>query len=144
MRQKQSLFDDVRDFNFKFGLPHDRDGREPQMLEPSVEDFRVKFMQEELDEFVLACERHLLGHSGALAEAADALVDLVYVALGTAHMMAVPFDECWAEVQRANMQKVRASGADDPRTKRSHSLDIVKPDGWRPPDIEGVLRRTEG
>jgi predicted HAD superfamily Cof-like phosphohydrolase len=132
---KQSLFEDVGDFHEKFGLPCYRQGTMPHFPPVDVIQFRFRFMEEELTEFAEACTED------NLAKAADALVDLVYVALGTAHLMGVPFDQCWAEVQRANMTKVRASGADDPLSKRKHSLDVVKPQGWTPPDIEGVLRQ---
>ena len=38
----------------------------------------------------------------------DALIDLTYVAMGTAYMMGLPWQDLWDEVQRANMSKVRA------------------------------------
>ena len=128
-----SHFDDVGKFNRKFGLPLATDGP-PHLLDEDLLSFRLKFMAEELLEYEQACA------AGNIAEAADALVDLVYVALGTAHMMHVPFDECWSEVQRANMQKVRANGSDDPLSKRKHQLDVVKPDGWKPPDLHSIIR----
>jgi len=43
----------------------------------------------------------------------------------------------WNEVQRANMSKVRASS--ESQSKRGSSLDVIKPEGWRGPDIQGVL-----
>jgi predicted HAD superfamily Cof-like phosphohydrolase len=134
------MYGDVGDFHRKFGLTNFGDsGGPPALLDQSktdgvsVLDFRVNFMQEEIDEFVMA---HL---EGDLAKAADALVDLVYVALGTAHMMRVPFDECWDAVQEANMKKVRASGHDDPLSVRKHKLDVVKPPGWTPPNIGEII-----
>lgn len=134
----RTFFQDVGDFNKKFALPRFGDVVEPHLLDEDLLTYRTKFMVEELQEFRDACAE------GNLAKAADALVDLCYVAMGTAHMMHVPFDECWAEVQRANMSKVRGDGADDPRSTRKHRLDVVKPDGWRPPDIEGALSGARG
>jgi hypothetical protein len=32
------------------------------------------------------------------------------------------------------MTKVRADGADDPRSKRHHTMDVVKPEGFEPPE----------
>ena len=130
----RTFFQDVGDFHKKFNLPRHDGIVPPAMLEDDVLTFRTKFMVEELQEFRDACQ------GGDLAKAADALVDLCYVALGTAQMMHVPFDECWAEVQRANMAKVRANGADDPRSKRSHKFDVVKPEGWTPPDLDRILK----
>lgn len=129
-------FADVGDFHQKFGLPYYGDGDPPGMLEDDVLGFRNDFMHEELTEFIDACT------VGDLAKAADALCDLVYVALGTAHMMHLPFDRCWAEVQRANMTKVRASGADDPASTRKHRMDVVKPPGFVAPNHEPVLEEA--
>lgn len=126
------LFADVGAFHAKFAL-----GRYPleplNILSGSTLEFRIKFMQEELNEFSEACA------DADICSAADALADLVYVALGTAHLMGIPFNEVWAEVQRANMKKERASGADDSRSKRAHALDVVKPEGWQPPDHRKAL-----
>lgn len=128
-------FDDVGAFHKKFELPYYGDGVKPSLLEYDVHQFRLRFMHEELLEY---CQAYA---AGDLAKTADALCDLVYVALGTAHLMRLPLDECWAEVQKANMTKVRAVSADDPLSKRNHRLDVVKPNGWKPPDIEGILEK---
>ena len=126
-----SNYDDVKVFHFAMGLPLPGS---PQLLDRETRKFREKFMHEELDEFHGACANY------DLAGAADALVDLVYVAMGTAAMMGLPWQELWDEVQRANMAKQRAlpDGSD---SKRGSSLDVVKPMGWQPPDIKGVLRK---
>jgi predicted HAD superfamily Cof-like phosphohydrolase len=129
------LFKDVGQFHEKFGLDNIKNKIVPHSLDHSVWQFRVNFMQEELDEFTDAWA------DGDLPKMADALVDLVYVALGTAHLMHIPFNDVWAEVQRANMAKVRANSADDPRSSRKHTLDVVKPAGWQPPDVKAVLER---
>jgi dCMP deaminase len=128
-----SYYSDVLDFHKRFNLPH---GDLPRNLHPDIFNFRRNFLREELDEFSKAVTED------DLPGAADALVDLVYVALGTAAMMGIPFDECWREVQAANMRKVRANGAEDERSKRKHLLDVVKPEGWKPPDVAGVLLRA--
>jgi len=125
-------FDMVGEFHVKFGLPTVADGP-PRPLTDHEFEFRSRFMREELDEYEDAVAE------GDLAKAADALVDLVYVVLGTAHLHRFPFDEVFAEVQAANMRKVRASSAEESR--RGSALDVVKPEGWTSPDVEGVLRR---
>jgi predicted HAD superfamily Cof-like phosphohydrolase len=126
-------FTDVGHFHEKFGLNSANLKVGPQDVPEDWLLMRQKFMQEELDEFVEA----LSGDD--IAGMADALVDLVYVAMGTAHLLGLPWDELWAEVQRCNMAKERATGADDPRSKRAHVIDIVKPAGWTPPDIAMIL-----
>lgn len=146
-----TYFEDVGAFHQKFGLPINGD-TQPQQLSSDLLAFRGKFMLEELAEFFVACGRPEVGRTlktvgmaltdlvhepqfnHSLEDAADALADLVYVALGTAHFMGLPFDAVWAEVQRANMAKERAKGGDDPRSKRRHASDVVKPEGWTPPN----------
>ena len=126
----QSNFADVLAFHRKFGLPHPDI---PQLLEPGVHDFRLKFMEEELVEYADAVQE------GDLPKAADSLIDLVYVAMGTAVMMGIPWQLLWEAVQNANMQKVRCESKDDSRSTRGHAFDVVKPEGWEPPKIEYLL-----
>jgi len=122
-----SNFDDVRAMHAKFGMPI---GDEPKALDDSRYKFRRDFMWEELDEFD---EAQL---NWNLAGMADALVDLVWVAMGAAVEMGLPWQALWDEVGRANMRKELGHNG------RGTAVDLRKPDGWRPPDIEGVLRRA--
>lgn len=132
----RSNFDDVGDFHRKFGLhntTHSGDGvvwpADAQLME-----FRLKFLHEELVELEEAWMRD------DLPQMFDALIDLVYVAMGTAHLLGLPWAAGWNEVQRANMMKVRAE-ADGSNSKRGSGFDVVKPPGWTPPDLEPLLRR---
>ncbi len=129
---RQSDFDSVGDFHRKFNLATS-DTIELHLMDPDTFLYRYDFLLEELHELLKAYRAR------DIAGVADALADLVYVALGTAHLSGIPFDEVFAEVQRANMTKERAKGAGDGRSKRGHSLDVVKPEGWKAPDIAGVL-----
>lgn len=147
------VFRDVAMFHRKFGLPNDEDlTTEPQLLDRDLFVFRMGFLIEELSEFAeahgypsLACRLEELkkgladeldaGPLGSdLAAAGDALIDLIYVAIGTMHFMGLPGRIMWGNVQIANIAKERATGVDDPRSKRQHRFDVVKPPGWRPPD----------
>lgn len=136
-------FKDVRDFQEKFGhLSHYK----PTKLTKRKLLERIKFMQEELDEFTRGCG--ITRMHGALtpedvyyddggvqdfAEQADALVDLVYVALGSAVMLGLPWQELWDDVQRANMAKERGI------SHRGNLVDCIKPPGWVPPKTEEIL-----
>lgn len=146
MSNYDNFFKQVGDFHAKFELPTaysyygeiNQDfklKRDPQFLTIDNHLFRRKFMQEELEEFDAACA------VGDLPKAADALVDLVYVVLGTAHLMGLPFNELWEAVQAANMAKERAV-ANDARSKRGHRLDVVKPEGWVAPPIAEILEKA--
>ena len=143
-----SNFSDVGNFHRKFGLEHVSRVDEPAPREVTDEcrHFRRGFLIEELTEFF---EAHGLildtmvfddpEYSGQVdhAKAFDSLLDLVYVAMGTAHVEGYPWEQGWDEVQRANMSKIRAERED--QSKRGSTFDVVKPQGWRAPDIEGLL-----
>lgn len=131
----RDLFRDVGDFHTKFDLPRWRGWGDPKphLMSQAEADFRTGFLDEELTEFKEALAAQ------DLEKAADALVDLVWVALGTAHVMHIPFERVWAEVYRANMAKVRSTGSDDPRSTRSSHFDVVKPEGWQPPNHKQAL-----
>ena len=124
-------YEDVAAFHEKFGLTYNGG---PRLLDFDVLSFRMKFLEEELGEFIeSAAEQDLPGM-------ADALIDLVYVAMGTAYMLGLPWQQLWNEVQRANMSKVRAQSKDE--SKRGSSLDVIKPAGWTGPDIKRVLKEA--
>lgn len=125
-----SMAQDIFEFHAKFGLLH-LGG--PRMLPADLEQFRIKFMQEELDEYIKACN-----HQDA-EKAFDALLDLVYVAMGTALLHSFPWAEGWRRVQEANMAKVRAEHAEDERSVRKHASDVVKPEGWKAPDHSDLV-----
>lgn len=125
-----TFFDDVGEFHAKFCLP--RQGMTPVRFMPSDEFlYRIAFHQEEETEFVRAFGRR------DMAECLDALVDKVYVALGTAHFMGLPFNEAWREVHGCNLQKEAG-----PTKKRGHRLDVRKPEGWVGPDHKLILERA--
>lgn len=116
-------FLDVKAFYEKFNIPHHTT---PTLLDPETFVFRMRRLQEEVVEFDEAY------NTRDLAGAADALIDLVYIAMGTAINMGLPWDALWAEVQRANMEKVRAQRPED--SKHGTTLDIIKPLFWQAPD----------
>lgn len=124
----------VFEFHVKFGLPLGKDDQLTNNLDATV--FRLKFLQEELDELEEA-----LG-DGDRVKAFDALLDLAYVAYGTALFLGVDPAQ-WAAgmhaVHSANMAKVRVAHAGE--SKRGSSFDVRKPEGWVGPEarLEEVL-----
>lgn len=130
-------FDDVGDFHEKFGLQnvtHGGIGPTMAMMSHELMMFRIKFMQEELEEFIKGYAE------GDIAQCADALIDLQYVVNGTAHLMGLPWQELWDDVQRANMTKQRAA-ADGSDSKRGSSFDVIKPPGWQGPNTGEILKK---
>jgi len=119
----------LREFHRRFGLEY---SGPPRALPRNESAFRVLFLQEELTEYKLAVA------DKDLEKQLDALVDLVYVAVGTACLQGFDFDEAFRRVHGANMRKVRS-----PSTVlegRGSAQDIVKPKGWEPPFLADLVR----
>jgi predicted HAD superfamily Cof-like phosphohydrolase len=91
---------------------------------------RVSLIQEEAGEFAAAVA------AGDLVETVDALCDLLYVTYGAAVDLGVDLEPFFAEVHRSNMAKVGGTRRADGKW--------LKPAGWTPPDIAGLLRRRYG
>lgn len=145
------LMGDIREFHEKFDLSY---VGPPRALPEAIREFRLKFLKEERSEYAAAVKdlKQLQdlgpgatdGDQGQrltaqlLEEQLDALVDLVYVAVGTAYLQGFDFDEAWRRVHAANMRKTRAApdGAD---SLRGNAADVVKPPGWRPPDLSDLV-----
>jgi len=123
MNRQVDVESDIRVFHRKFGLLY---SGPPRTLPRELFDFRFKFMMEELGEYYTAVE------SGTREQMFDALLDLVYVAVGTCHLHGFPFNEGWQRVQRANMKKVRG------KSKRS-KVDVIKPKGWVHPNLSDLV-----
>jgi len=118
-----SMWDDICEFHQKFKIPQTE---VPGIHNDEMIQFRMNFLKEELQEFedALACNDTTM--------AFDALIDLVYVAMGTAYICNFPFDEGWEHVHTANMMKERVKQKS--ASKRLTTYDIVKPEGWVAPD----------
>ncbi len=123
-----SNFHDVVDFHNKYGLVYIGKARP---LDKSTQAYRIHFLEEELNEFIQSAN---LDDTVGMA---DALIDIVYVAMGTAYMMGLPWQKLWNEVQRTNMNKIRATDAN--QSKRKNSLDVIKPEGWEPPNLKAII-----
>ena len=121
---------DVINFRNKYGLPINY---KPTFLDKDHMFFRLNHIQEEFNELSKAVK------DKDMVEIADALTDLCYVSIGTALSMGINIKATWEEVHYSNMQKVRAK-SDGSNSKRKSSFDIVKPEGWVPPNIHRALK----
>lgn len=110
--------DDIADFHFKFGLEQTEMKVE---LHPNEWELRHKRLIEEIQEYREAAE---MDDDEAVL---DALVDIVYIALGTAYRRGWDFAEAWRRVHDANMSKERGRANN---SKYGSQFDIVKPEGW--------------
>jgi predicted HAD superfamily Cof-like phosphohydrolase len=68
-----------------------------------------------------------------IAHIARELADAVYVAYDNAAEYGIDLDRALAEVHRANMDKTKGGVRKDKKGK------VVKPPGWKPPDVHRVL-----
>lgn len=87
---------------------------------------RVNLIVEEASEFQRAANR------GDWVEMIDALCDLLYVTHGAGSAMGVDLHPFFQEVHRTNMEKTGGP-------VRPSDGKILKPEGWKPPDIAGML-----
>lgn len=128
----RTFFDDVGDFHRKMKLP--MVGEDVCTFANSEDmQMRIRFLQEELDELKEAVI------ASNLPEQIDALLDLAWVALGTAHYLRAPANECWQEIVRANMAKEPATL--DPHKPWRGSKAVIKPPGWQGPDHMTIIQR---
>ena len=140
---------DVRSFMHAFNqhVPHT-----PQWPDQATMDLRVRLMSEEYMETVSSMGYNVFvgvsnldgcwvyeneftqAHHNCpnMPETADGLIDLLYGTIGSLLAMGIDMWPLWAEVQRANMAK---TGGPKVNGKQ------MKPAGWTPPDIEGLLRK---
>jgi len=98
-------------------------GRAPAL---SRVDLRCALIAEEAQETIEAAER------GDIVGAIDGLCDLIYVIHGAALEWGVDLEPFFEEVHKTNMAKVGGPVRADGKK--------LKPAGWQPPDIAGILR----
>jgi predicted HAD superfamily Cof-like phosphohydrolase len=124
----------------------------PRVPDDELLRFRLRLVVEEFFELLRACTCHLscdmiseaeLLVSDAIAlfksssvnfpELVDATVDIDYVVEGLRIAFGVDSNAVWDEVHRANRNKCGGPRREDGK--------LMKPPGWKPPDIAGVLAR---
>lgn len=110
----------VKLFHEKFNHPV---GKFPHCMEEERAKKRYDWMLEEINEFMEAVKE------GDIVEQADAMIDVIYFALGTLVEMGIEPDPLFEIVQQANMSKLWQDGkphyADDGKT--------IKPPEWKDP-----------
>jgi predicted HAD superfamily Cof-like phosphohydrolase len=121
----QHPYDAVDAFHRAFGLLR---ADQPQLPDEAARQLRINLLYEEY------CE-YLKGETeDDLVQIADALADMIYIACGTAVAYGIPLDKVFAEVHRSNMAKLV-----DGKVIRREDGKVLKPEGWTPPDVKGVM-----
>jgi len=119
-------YKDVLDFHKKF----DSDiGESPSIPSPDVKKLRIKLIKEETKELKDALQKK------DIVATADAIVDLLYVTIGTAIACGIDPRPVWDEVQKANMAKEGGGKREDGK--------IMKPAGWQEPDVKSIIEEQQ-
>lgn len=124
-----NFYTDVRDFHIAFSQPV---GETPKLPNEKERTLRKTLLHEEMNEY-FAAER-----IDDIVEISDALADIIYIACGTAVSYGIPLDKVFEEVHRSNMAKL----VDGKPLKREDGK-VIKPEGWKAPDIAGVLKKSQ-
>ena len=115
---------DVVNFHLKFGQ-HVGEFKGDDGIDFSKRDLvapRSRWLREEVQE---------LFDAYTVGEAADAYVDIIYLAVGGLVELGVDLDTFWDEVHEANMRKQKIKNEDGK---------VTKPSGWEGPNTEKCMR----
>ncbi len=107
----------VKEFHIKFNHPT---SNKPTFIERQRAEKRAKWLIEETEEFL---------ESETIVDQADAMIDLMYFALGTLVEMGIEPEELFDIVHNANMNKLFEDG------KPHYDSDgkTIKPKNWKDP-----------
>lgn len=131
MNSMNPLLRKVAEFNKAFNI-------ENQML-PTVPDqatltLRYKLALEELEEFKEAADKE------DIVGMFDALVDQLYILLGTVHAcgMGIALEDGFYEVHRSNMTKLDKDG--NPIYREDGK--VIKSERYDPPNLQKIIKET--
>lgn len=157
----------VGEFQAKFGLDQLERAEPGPMVNSDLLTFRLRFLLEEVEEIAEACgftvtvseegaldveaKEDRLDEDLDLEKVLDGYVDLFYVALGSIRLHGLhtgspkfaPYayvsrlEHAFNRVHAANMSKERATSTSV--SKRGSPYDVVKPEGWQPPDLKDLV-----
>ena len=111
-------FNQVKEFHKTF---NHKISETPVLLPDGEVKNRVEFMREEIQEFI---------DSKTICDQADAMIDLIYFALGTLVEMGVKPKEIFDIVHNANMTKIWSDGKVHYREDNGK---VIKPPEWQDP-----------
>lgn len=125
IRSEVNLLDDTEKF-MKYGKQLDN-----ASFDDEIRVLRIRLLEEEFEEYINAEDRD------DLVEVIDGLLDIIVIAWGTLLSYVGPKAAKAAamEVARSNLEKVIGEGL--PLFREDGK--IIKPEGWRPPQIADVL-----
>ena len=122
-----SNFKDVKVFMEKFGQMV---RTKPQFPDDKTMHLRLNLIKEELSELEEAMK------TKNLKEIADALTDILYVTYGAGYAYGIDLDECFKEVQRANMSKL----GEDGKPIYNEQGKVMKGPNYTEPDLSKFIK----
>lgn len=125
------LINDVAEFHKAFGVPIEST---PTIPSAEIQKLRYDLALEELNEFKEACEQ------GDIVEVFDAIVDQLYILLGTANSFGLgeALINGFKEVHKSNMTKLDSNG----QVVRHPSGKVGKSELYKEPDLKQVLKEV--
>ena len=135
---KNDWVQDIHDMHTKFGVRPVIAGLDKEKLAKFLE-FRLNFLQEELDE---AKEAAVSNDPSKAEDVVDAMIDLCVVAIGTLDAFGIDAYTAWNRVHEKNMQK--EPGIKPERPNPLGLPDLIKPAGWTAPthaDNVGLIEK---
>lgn len=126
------MYDLVKQMHQKFGINY---GGPPRSLPVDEFEFRIKAFEEEIQEYCIGRD------TGSLEEQLDALIDLMAFTFGACEKHGFDIEEAFERVMQANMTKQLAGSSEN--SKRGHSTDLIKPEGWWPPYLQDLLEEPK-
>jgi predicted HAD superfamily Cof-like phosphohydrolase len=122
-----SNFKEVKIFMEKFGQMV---RTKPQFPDDKTMQLRLDLIKEELSELEEAMK------TKNLKEVADALTDILYVTYGAGYAYGIDLDQCFKEVQRANMSKL----GEDGKAIYNEQGKVMKGPNYTKPDLSKFVK----
>ncbi|NKF21537.1 hypothetical protein [Solimonas marina] len=69
------------------------------------------------------------------AQILDGALDTIWTIVAGLRALGFPIEDGWVEVARSNLAKIAADGT----LHRREDGKVMKPEGWTPPDLRGVI-----
>ena len=122
--------DRIREFHEALGASQPE---QPVLPSPETLILRQTLIREEYEEVTAVFHQLVAGQEGDITQLIHELTDLLYVTYGAIAACGVDPDPVFAEVHRANMQKMNGPRRADGK--------LLKPVGWQPADVRRVIDR---
>lgn len=124
MTKMTNVFKDVREFHEALDIPV---GEKPSFPQMDQQLLRDALDHEEMQEYLDAVSEQDLAHIAKEA------MDLIYVVVGRLLVYGIDPQPIWEAVHKSNMAKAMGPRREDGK--------ILKPKGWKAPDIQEILEQ---